>query len=353
MNIRVFLPALLAAAGCCAAERVVCKVSADTWIDIPEFNSFKSAAAEKPGHGSDTKLVIRGRESLALLQFDFSAAQGLTVSRAVLRMHREPDPVPLHTVGLSTVSGSGPWTEAGAGFVFAREGRQYWSYNGSDIVDVTFGPGGSLYAYVRVRDAGDGWYEADVSPALVHALITGDQFGLLLDDEKGQTQTRHILSSREGPYPPELILEGTRTDHAAPGRVRSLNRAAGVIASRPADAQRLGRTTLRPGSLIVRMGGAGDDAGKGVAARYELRYSERRIDTAGFASARAVPRWSLDPLAPKPQPLATSNSLRDEVTAVVEGLEPGKVYWFAARATDEAGNAGPVSPLGRYGGVRV
>ncbi|MCX6637695.1 MAG: hypothetical protein NT090_21790, partial [Acidobacteria bacterium] len=39
---------------------------------------------------------------------------------------------------------------------------------------------------------------------------------------------------------------------------------------------------------------------------------------------------------------------RDEVTAVVEDLDPGRAYYFAARASDEAGNAGPVSPLGRY-----
>jgi hypothetical protein len=67
------------------------------------------------------------------------------------------------------------------------------------------------------------WYEADVPPALVHALLAGDQYGLLLDDEKGQTQTRHVLSSREGAHPPVLVIEGTRSDRIAPGRVRIKN----------------------------------------------------------------------------------------------------------------------------------
>ena len=347
MKFRLLMLALGAVA-CGAQERIVCKTTADTWIEVPEFNSFRAAAAEKPGHGADAQLVIRGRDALALLQFDVAAAKGMTVTRATLRIHRQPDPVPLHTIGLSTVSGSGPWSENAAGWVFARDGRQYWSYASSDITDVTFGPGGSLYTYPRVRDAGDGWYEADVAPALVHALISGDQFGLMLDDEKGQTQTRHVLSSREGPHPPELIIEGTRADRTAPGKIRALNGGTAIVASTPADAQKLGRTTLRPGNAIVRFGGAGDDAGKGVAAHYELRYSDKPITGAAFASAKPVARYLLDPLAPRTNPMAVSNALSDEVTAVVEGLQPGQVYYFAARASDEAGNAGPVSPLGRY-----
>ncbi|MDP2999362.1 MAG: DUF4091 domain-containing protein [Bryobacterales bacterium] len=338
MNPGIWMLALAATAGSAVAEQVVLPVVADTWIEVPEFGKFKSADAARPGHGSDPRLVIKGRESLALLQFDLAAAKGMTVTRATLRIHREPDPVPLHTVGLSTVSGSREWSETGAGFRFAREDRQAWSYPGSDIVDVTFGQGGSLYSYQRASDVGDGWYQADVPPALVHALLAGDQYGLLLDDEKGQTQTRHVLSSREGPHPPVLLIEGTRGDRTAPGRV----------VSTPADARELGRTTLRPGSVILCFGGAGDDAGAGIATRYELRYSERPLDATGFDAARPVARWRLDPLAPKPHPLATANALRDQVAAVVEDLDPGRAYYFAARAIDEAGNIGPVSPLGRY-----
>lgn len=342
MRTGLLLLAFCAAAGVAAAEQVVCKTSADTWFDVPEFGRFKSPEAAKPGHGSDAQLVIRGRASFAALAFDLSPARGMTVSRATLRVQREPDPVPLHTVGLSTVSGSGPWSESGASFGFAGEEKRPWSYAGSDVIDIAFGQAGSLYAYPRARDAGDGWYEIDVPPALVHALLAGDQYGLLLTDEKGQTQTRHVLSSREGSHPPVLIVEGTRSDRTAPGSVRAIK-----IGSTPADARALGRTTLAPGSAIVRFGGAGDDAAKGVATRYELRYGPQQI-ASSFDAATAVPRWSLDPLAPKHDKWATANALRDEVAAVVEGLEPGRTYWFAARAIDEAGNAGPVASLGQY-----
>ncbi|MBM3747078.1 MAG: hypothetical protein FJW34_14915, partial [Acidobacteria bacterium] len=110
----------------------------------------------------------------------------------------------------------------------------------------------------------------------------------------------------------------------------------------------MGRTTLRPGSVILHLGGAGDDQGKGIAASYEIRHSRQPLSAPNFSSAARVPRWSLDPLAPKPHPLATANRRRDEVYAVVEDLQPGATYHFAARAIDEAGNAGPVSALGSY-----
>jgi len=348
MKLSLWIWALSAAAGSAAAEQVVCKTIADTWVEVPEFGLFRSAQAQKPGHGSDPHLVIGGRQSFALLQFDLSPAKGMTVSRAVLRIHRAPAPVPPTVIGLSTVSGSAAWSETGAGFEFAREGRESWAYPNSDITDVTFGLGGSLYAYPPVRDAGDGWYEADVPPALVHALLTGDQYGLMLDDEKGQTETRHVLSSREGPYPPVLLVEGTRSDHTPPGRVKQLGKVARVTGSTPADAAAIGLTTLRPGSAIVRFGGAGDDSGRGVAAHYELRYSDKPLHADEFQAAALAPRWALNPLAPKPSPMATANALQDDVTAVVDGLTPGQTYYFAARALDAAGNAGPVTVLGAY-----
>ena len=243
-------------------------------------------------------------------------------------------PVPLLMVGLSTISGNGPWNENEV--TYMANGAQPWAYPGSDITDVTFSLGGSLYDYVKPRDAGDGWWEIEVPPAIVTALATGDQFGLILTDEKGQTRTRHSIGSRESANVPVLIVETEAPTGAAPARVT-----AAKIENTPQAAQSLGRTTLRPGSAIVRFGGA-------KAARYELRYSQQPISASNYAAATAVPRWMMDPLAPKPHPLARANSLRDEVTAIVEELKPGETYYFAARAIDAAGRAGPVSSLGAY-----
>jgi hypothetical protein len=315
---------LLLAAAAAAAARVECRAVADNWVEVPPWDPH---SRESLNHGSDPQLVINGRNSFALFAFDMSSARGLRVDKAVLRVRRKPDPTPLTVVGLSTISGSGPWAESEMNYFYARK-DQPWAYPGSDLADVTFGLGGSLYVYAAARDAGDGWYEIDVPAPMATALITSDQFGLLLTDEKGQTRTRHSIFSRETADAPVLIVEGTGAS-SPPGRVRTL----------PApSAEALGRTSLRPGSAILRFGGAG-------AARYDLRYSESPITTGNFDGAMPVPRWILDPVAP-PKPLAFSNSLQDEVNAVVEQLQPGRTYHFAARAISATGQAGPVSSLG-------
>jgi hypothetical protein len=327
-----------------AAQTVRCPATADTWVSVPEDRRAEGV----DNHGTDTQLPIRGRESLALFQFDVSGLKGRQIAKAVLKIHREnADPVPLDSVGVSTVSGTAAWAEGArkkgpaapgeSNYFFARVGQQPWSYPGSDVTDVTFGQGGSLYSYERARDAGNGWYEIDVPAGIVAALVSGDQFGIMLTDEKGQTHANHLIHSRESQYPPVLIVSSSGTEKVAPGPVQ-----ARPVETTPAEARRLGRTTLRPGSVILNFGGAGN------AAHYEVRYSDVPITEANFDKAAPVARWMLNPLAPKPAVLATSNSLQDWVVAVVEQLKPAADYYFAARAVSAAGNAGPVSPLGRF-----
>lgn len=318
---------MLAAASFVAAEQVKCPVVADTWLEPPPWSA---QARESRNHGSEQQLAVNGRNDFSLLAFDMTPARGMRIDKATLRIRRKPLPAPLTMVGLSTISGSGPWAEGEGNYFQARSG-QPWSCAGSDIADVVFGIGGSLYAYVQAREAEDGWYEIDVPAAMATALAVGDQFGLMLTDEKGQTRTRHTLSSRETPDPPVLIVEGTRAALPA-GRVRSLA---------PRTTEALGRTSLRPGSVILRFGGAN-------AAHYDLRYSLSAITAANFEAASPVPRWMLNPLAPNPGPLVTHNSIHDEVNAVVEQLQPGRTYYFAARGVSVTGQPGPVSHLGRF-----
>jgi len=319
----------LTVAGVRATERVQCSAAADNWVEVPPWEPH---SRESRNYGTDQALIVNGRNSFALLAFDMSPAKGLRLERAALRVHRAPDPVPLTMVGISTISGSGPWSEGEMNYFFARKG-QPWSYPGSDLADVVFGLGGSLYAYVKARDAGGGWYEIDIPPQIAAALATGDQFGLMLTDEKGQTRTRHTIDSRESADPPVLIVEGTRassTPVPAPGPVKPLT---------PRSAEALGRTSLRPGSVILQFSGSG-------AAHYDLRFSDAPITVKNFDAAAPVPRWMLDPLAPHASPLAKSNSLHDQVNAVVEQLQPGKLYNFAVRAMSATGQLGPVSALG-------
>lgn len=343
-----------------AGNSISCPVVADAWVEVPAYDALvpaKSPASHN--HGADPQLSVQGYLSFAMLQFDVAAVKGHGISKATLRLHQNSaSPAPLHTVGISTISGSGPWVEGtqqggpaslgSMNFYFARAGELPWAFPGSDLVNVTFGQGGSLYTYERIREAGAGWFEVDLSADMANALASGDQYGLVLCDEKGQMWVNHLLDSRESPFPPVLLVELAGEDRVPPGKVKSLLPERGIADSTPQQARRLGHTMLRPGSVILQFGGAGDDLGKGIATRYEVRYSEKPITAASFDAATRVPRWSLDPLAPKTNPLAVGNALQDQVTAVVEQLKPGAVYYFAARAFDKAGNAGPVSLLGRY-----
>src|SRR5438477_2449620 len=307
---------LLLAPFSASAERVSCPTTADNWVDAP---AWEPHSRESLNHGSDDRLIVNSRNSFALLAFDRTPARRLSIQKAILRVRRKPDPVPLTVVGISTISGSGPWTEKEMNYFFARK-DQPWSYPGSDLADVIFGLGGSLYAYVSARDTGDGWYEIDIPPQIATALAISDQFGLMLTDEKGQTRTRHAISSRESADPPVLIIDGTRTLSILPVPVFALT---------PPSAAALGRTSLRPGSATLRFTGG--------APHYDLRFSEAPISADNFDAAAQAPRWMLDPVAHKASPLDASNALGKEVNAVVEQLKPGKLYYFATRMTTATG----------------
>ena len=345
---------ILAACLTAAGQQVVnCPVKADTWLSMDALDTpDKKPEGSAENHGTDPRLSLSGHDSFAVLQFDVSGLKGRRIEKAVLRIHRaDSDPVPLHTVGISTVSGTAAWAEGSreagpaqpgeSNFFFARSEQQPWSYPGSTIIDVIFGQGGSLYSYERVRHTDNGWDEVDVPAQIVAALASGDQFGIVLTDEKGQTHTLHKIDSRESQSPSVLVVTVSATAEGAPGKVRTR-----PMANTPDEAHKLGRSTFDPGSIILSFGGAGE--GHAVTTHYDLRYSDKPIAAADFDQASSVPRWMLDPLAPKPSVTATSNSLQDWVVAVVDRLKPGAIYYFAARAVDAAGTVGPVSSLGPH-----
>lgn len=75
----------------------------------------------------------------------------------------------------------------------------------------------------------------------------------------------------------------------------------------------------------------GDDGGVGTATSYEIRRALAPVTTGTWNAATAVSG------APTPTVAGTVQTL------AVTGLYPGTVYYFAIRATDEAGNVGAVS----------
>ena len=155
--------------------------------------------------------------------------------------------------------------------------------------------------------------------------------------KRAETRTRFAIGSRESADPPVLIVEGTRVSVAR----RPCASARASIRRRPSA------TSMRPGSVILRFGSAG-------AAHYDSALSPNRrfapivLTPPRRCRAGCSTRWP-----PSPNTLAISNSLGDEVNAVVEGLDPGKMYYFAARAVSATGQTGPVSPARKRACLRA
>ena len=75
----------------------------------------------------------------------------------------------------------------------------------------------------------------------------------------------------------------------------------------------------------------GDDGNTGTASRYDVRYSTSAITPANFASATPADN------PPDPGAAGTPESMQ------VSGLDFSTTYYFAVKALDEFGNAGPLS----------
>lgn len=102
----------------------------------------------------------------------------------------------------------------------------------------------------------------------------------------------------------------------------------------PGSAGSLSTLKVRPYAVRISWTSPGENGEQGVAAGYDVRYSDSPIHAGNFNAAEVAPN-SIYPGAP--------GSVEE---MWVMGLAPQTDYWFALRALDEAGNAGPLSLLG-------
>jgi hypothetical protein len=109
----------------------------------------------------------------------------------------------------------------------------------------------------------------------------------------------------------------------------------------PAVVSDLSVVEVTESSIKIQWTAPGDDGGTGVAAKYDLRFSESPINGASWGTAIPL----ADPPAPKP-PGQTE-------TVNVTGLEQNTTYYFAVITADEEDNWSPVSnsPSGTTLGV--
>ncbi|MGE0480998.1 MAG: hypothetical protein AB7Q17_11055 [Phycisphaerae bacterium] len=302
-------------------ELFTCPVTADTAV----FSALPNGRDVNNGGGD--RIDVLGGASFGLFQFDLSAlrragdsdaAPEWEVTRAVLRVRRSNEllvRVGVSTIATEWVEGTGAERKPQPGsacFSYAAyapepDKARAWAYVGSDVTDAVFGNGGSHWAAVVPRfDAKSLWYEIDVPPALVQALVQRVQLGgLALADDFGRGQTQPAVFSRESDDPPELVVEARRAAaHASAAPTE-------VSASRDT----LGLEWVRwraPGALGV-----------------EVFLSEREIrGAADLASATKLPIWAL------PSPPVRRG---DASAAVLTMHRTARHRFVAARAIESGG----------------
>ncbi|HZE97161.1 MAG TPA: hypothetical protein VE981_09040 [Planctomycetota bacterium] len=166
---------------------------------------LSSSGSEVNLNGGDrSNIRLKGIEDLSILDFDVTAVKGKTVEEA--RLFITPTgPNKLRSLGISTISspwkeGTGTGTPAKAGeacFAEAAHGERPWAHPGSDFNAVSYGHGGSLWFSRELKAEADGWLSIEVPPALIHAMVEGNSFGLALSDEHAETMHNNSIYTRE------------------------------------------------------------------------------------------------------------------------------------------------------------
>ncbi|MCX6909576.1 MAG: DUF4091 domain-containing protein [Verrucomicrobia bacterium] len=195
---------------------------------VADANISSHSSERDFNYGASSHLRLKGIEMLMLAKFDTAPVRGWTVEKASLFLHASR-PHQLKTIGVSTVAvdwiegaGRGSRSDGGATFTWADFGRQRWGGGQSDFTDAALTAAGTQVHYADLRERDGGWFEVEVPPRFVHALINGDSHGLAVTDEKGQTRANNNVHSREqSGFAPYLLVTGRPTG-ATPPTPRSI-----------------------------------------------------------------------------------------------------------------------------------
>lgn len=284
---------------------IKCPVIADNYIC-----AYKTE--QEANLGGKTFLRLKGIEDTAVLKFDTSKLKGMTVEQATLYLHKKKND--LLIVGISTIASD--WVEGhGRGytdkhkascFKYAAYKNIPWSYPESDITDVIFGQGSSLFAYAKPSLV-NGWYAIDVPPDIIHALIIGDQYGLAITDEKGQIPVEKSVYSRESMFPPFLVVKAKKLDPLPLSPVSGLT------------------ATVVDGKVQLMWKPIGKAFG------YHVRYSSLPIV---WDSACPVERWKI----PRQPDIG-----KEDMGLTIDGLTIGQRYYLAVQAYDRVGNTSAIA----------
>ncbi|MBI5366214.1 MAG: S8 family serine peptidase [Planctomycetes bacterium] len=134
---------------------------------------------------------------------------------------------------------------------------------------------------------------------------------LKVTDDDGNTSALSNLAACATPAPPDTIPPATISDLAASAATDALG--------------------SLPDRILAAWTATGDDVSTGRASSYDLRYSTSPITAATWATATQFVG----------EPLPGTPGARESVA--IAGLAASTTYYLAIKATDEAGNASPLS----------
>ncbi|MCD6506595.1 DUF4091 domain-containing protein [Candidatus Poribacteria bacterium] len=284
-----------------------------------------AAAGDEIHHNAGAKSVLRikGIEHILIFKFDLSPIKGWKVHRAYLYLHAAHEHR-LRTIGLSTIASN--WQEGngvdravdgGSCFTHAIYPYKRWAGEGSDLTDVTFGAGNTLYAFVDLKEIGGGWLEIDVPAKLISAMLCGASYGLAVSDEKGQTMWNNDIHSRETPFAPYLVVKGE------PSKERTKPPAVKNLTARPDP----DLSTLNSGAIRLTFDIPIPDGSQSFPFAYRLE-----IKGGQFEGWTQLPRRLI--------PFAALPGERQEIT--VPNLKPETAYELRLSVLDEVGStSGP------------
>jgi hypothetical protein len=268
-----------------------------------------SHGEEKLNGGGRSNLRLKSIEDLAILDFDVALLKGRAVEEA--RLYFCPTgPHKLRSIGISTIGT--PWKEgAGTGspaqtgepcFAEAAHGERPWAHPGSDFHAVSYGRGGSIWFAHEMKAENEGWASVEVAPALLHAMLEGNSFGLALSDEHQTFQNNAIYSKEQTAKAPYIVVSRWKQGAAPPsgakryvaGPPKKLADRAGEVLRKTAAAAAVAPAVLPDGSKYKILYEGETNLEAPAAARLwdgrSLNLSAARGEHVGFEIAVEVPQ---------------------------------------------------------------
>src|SRR5262245_22548073 len=180
---------------------------------IADAQICMSHGEERLNGGGRSAVRLKGIEDLTIVDLDVAAIKGRTVEEARLFFH-PTGPHKLRSIGISTIGspwkeGVGNGTPAKAGectYMEAAHGERPWGHPGSDFHSVTFSRGGSIWFARDLKAEADGWCSVELPPAILHAMIEGNSYGLALVDESNTGVNNSIYSREQNAMAPYVLV---------------------------------------------------------------------------------------------------------------------------------------------------